>query len=81
MSKSDANAYLKFDRAALAGRKILSAKLRLKVLRTNVTEGGVVVHPSSAAWSADTLTYKSRPHVVLAQLKGEDTPSAKLEAK
>jgi hypothetical protein len=61
VSKRDENAYLKFDRAALAGRGIISAKLKLKVLRTNATDGGVVVHPTSADWSADSLSHKNRP--------------------
>ena len=61
VSKREDHAYLKFDGSASAGKNIVSAKLRLKVRRTNATEGGVRVHPTSAAWSAATLSYDNRP--------------------
>lgn len=61
VSKREDHAYLKFDAAALAGKTVVSAKLRLKVRATDATRGGVVVHPTTAAWSEKTLTHANRP--------------------
>lgn len=60
-TKKQSRTFLKFDGAALKGRKVLSASLELKVVYSTATKKGVAVFPSSAKWSSRTLTAKNQP--------------------
>ena len=52
--------YMKFDLSALAGRNIISAKLRFKI--TNSSKSTQVVKAvDDAAWVETTMTYNNRP--------------------
>ncbi|MBC7632270.1 endo-1,3-alpha-glucanase family glycosylhydrolase [Aeromicrobium sp.] len=61
ISGSRKSAYLKFDGSVLKGKTIVSASLKLAVISTTATSGGVEVHPSASSWSAKTLTANNRP--------------------
>lgn|GEM_PF-437434 len=54
--------YLKFPTAALPDNaKVTSATLKLNVRSTAATKGGVLVYPTSANWSPQTLSLKKHP--------------------
>jgi hypothetical protein len=61
VSKRQDDAYLKFDGSGLAGTRIVSAKLRLKVRDAGAVQGAVRVHPTSATWTSSTLSHDNRP--------------------
>lgn len=58
---SQDRAYLKFNGASLQGKRVVSAKLVLRVVDTSATKPGIVVHPSSSSWRGSTLTHANRP--------------------
>jgi hypothetical protein len=53
--------YIKFNGAALAGRKVVKASLDLNVSYSTATSGGVTAHSTSTLWQEPTLTYNARP--------------------
>ncbi|MET0859505.1 MAG: endo-1,3-alpha-glucanase family glycosylhydrolase [Microbacterium sp.] len=53
--------YLKFNGASLAGKKVVKATLELNVSYSTATSGGVVIYPTSNAWSENTLTHLIKP--------------------
>ncbi len=53
--------YLKFNGAALGGKKVVKASLELNVTYSTATSGGVSVYPTSSAWSEETLTHNAKP--------------------
>ncbi|BDZ39257.1 hypothetical protein GCM10025863_18710 [Microbacterium suwonense] len=59
-SKQD-RTYLKFDGSVLDGKKIVGAKLVLKVAMSAATKPGIVVHPAPINWDEKTLTHANRP--------------------
>lgn len=60
-TSSQDRTYVKFNGAALKGKKITSAKLVLQVATSSASKPGVVVHPASASWNEKTLTHANRP--------------------
>lgn len=60
-SSTSDTSYLKFDGAALEGKKVVKASLELNVSYSTASTGGVVAYPTSTAWSEQTLTHSTKP--------------------
>lgn len=53
--------YLKFDLTSLAGKTVLSAKLRFKVADDSAKTPQTVVEVSDTSWNERSMTYANRP--------------------
>lgn len=53
--------FIKFNGAALKGKKIVSAKLVLRTATSAATQPGVVVYSAPSSWKEQTLTHQNRP--------------------
>ncbi|MBI4084384.1 MAG: right-handed parallel beta-helix repeat-containing protein [Candidatus Levybacteria bacterium] len=56
------NAYLRFDTATLAGRTLVSAKLRIYV--TDPTSESVSISGAGTSWSEYNTTWNTRPNII-----------------
>ncbi len=70
VTHSEDRTYLKFDGRSLDAGVVTEATLVLTVRSTTVTQPGVVVYPTTTAWSSSTLTQANQPSTTAGPVSG-----------